>query len=53
MCCLEAEIPMVASVVDVQTPAFLCRQTDFIHAVAQCGKAGQRIKKGSSWPLAT
>ena len=29
------DIPAVASVVDVlQTPAFLCRQTDFIHAVA-------------------
>jgi 2-dehydro-3-deoxyphosphooctonate aldolase (KDO 8-P synthase) len=42
----EAEIPMVASVVDVlQTPAFLCRQTDFIHAVAQCGKP-VNIKKG-------
>jgi 2-dehydro-3-deoxyphosphooctonate aldolase (KDO 8-P synthase) len=33
-------------VVDVlQTPAFLCRQTDFIHAVAQCGKP-VNIKKG-------
>ena len=32
------EIAQVAAVVDVlQTPAFLCRQTDFIHAVAQCG----------------
>ena len=42
----EAEIPQVASVVDVlQTPAFLCRQTDFIHAVAQCGKP-VNIKKG-------
>jgi 2-dehydro-3-deoxyphosphooctonate aldolase (KDO 8-P synthase) len=42
----EAEIPLVASVVDVlQTPAFLCRQTDFIHAVAQCGKP-VNIKKG-------
>ncbi|HEX5354882.1 MAG TPA: 3-deoxy-8-phosphooctulonate synthase [Aquabacterium sp.] len=42
----EAEIPMVAAVVDVlQTPAFLCRQTDFIHAVAQCGKP-VNIKKG-------
>ncbi|KGM39166.1 3-deoxy-8-phosphooctulonate synthase [Aquabacterium sp. NJ1] len=42
----EAEIPVVASVVDVlQTPAFLCRQTDFIHAVAQCGKP-VNIKKG-------
>ncbi len=29
----------VAAVVDVlQTPAFLCRQTDFIHAVARTGK---------------
>jgi len=42
----EAEIPTVASVVDVlQTPAFLCRQTDFIHAVAQSGKP-VNIKKG-------
>ena len=33
------EIPTVAGVVDVlQTPAFLCRQTDFIRAVAQSGK---------------
>ena len=36
----------VASVVDVlQTPAFLCRQTDFIHAVAASGKP-VNIKKG-------
>ncbi len=36
----------VASVVDVlQTPAFLCRQTDFIRAVAQTGKP-VNIKKG-------
>jgi len=42
----EAEISTVASVVDVlQTPAFLCRQTDFIHAVAQSGKP-VNIKKG-------
>ena len=42
----EAEIPAVASVVDVlQTPAFLCRQTDFIHAVAAAGKP-VNIKKG-------
>ena len=40
------EIEPVASVVDVlQTPAFLCRQTDFIHAVARCGKP-VNIKKG-------
>ena len=33
------EITTVASVVDVlQTPAFLCRQTDFIEAVTTCGK---------------
>jgi len=33
-------------VVDVlQTPAFLCRQTDFIHAVARAGKP-VNIKKG-------
>ena len=42
----ESEIAAVAAVVDVlQTPAFLCRQTDFIHAVAQCGKP-VNIKKG-------
>ncbi len=42
----EAQIAQVASVVDVlQTPAFLCRQTDFIRAVAQSGKP-VNIKKG-------
>ena len=42
----EAEIETVASVVDVlQTPAFLCRQTDFIRAVARSGKP-VNIKKG-------
>jgi len=42
----EADVALVASVVDVlQTPAFLCRQTDFIHAVASCGKP-VNIKKG-------
>src|SRR3569832_1609552 len=40
------EIQPVAAVVDVlQTPAFLCRQTDFIHACAQSGKP-VNIKKG-------
>lgn len=40
------EVPLVASVVDVlQTPAFLCRQTDFIHACARSGKP-VNIKKG-------
>ncbi|AYY97702.1 3-deoxy-8-phosphooctulonate synthase [Burkholderia multivorans] len=40
------EIGQVASVVDVlQTPAFLCRQTDFIHACARSGKP-VNIKKG-------
>lgn len=40
------DIPAVAAVVDVlQTPAFLCRQTDFINAVAQSGKP-VNIKKG-------
>ena len=43
---VEADIGAVASVVDVlQTPAFLCRQTDFIHAVAASGKP-VNIKKG-------
>lgn len=42
----EADIAAVAAVVDVlQTPAFLCRQTDFIRAVAQSGKPAN-IKKG-------
>jgi 2-dehydro-3-deoxyphosphooctonate aldolase (KDO 8-P synthase) len=42
----EGEIAEVAKVVDVlQTPAFLCRQTDFIRAVAQSGKP-VNIKKG-------
>ncbi len=40
------EIPAAAGVVDVlQTPAFLCRQTDFIQAVAAAGKP-VNIKKG-------
>lgn len=42
----EAEVPLVAAVADVlQTPAFLCRQTDFIRACAVCGKP-VNIKKG-------
>ena len=42
----EADIATVAAVVDVlQTPAFLCRQTDFINAVAQSGRP-VNIKKG-------
>jgi len=42
----EEEIPEAAKAVDVlQTPAFLCRQTDFIHAVARSGKP-VNIKKG-------
>src|SRR5436190_11278571 len=42
----EDEVPTVAQYVDVlQTPAFLCRQTDFIHAVARAGKP-VNIKKG-------
>ena len=40
------QIEAVAAVVDVlQTPAFLCRQTDFIHAVAAAGRP-VNIKKG-------
>jgi 2-dehydro-3-deoxyphosphooctonate aldolase (KDO 8-P synthase) len=42
----EDEIAEVAAVVDVlQTPAFLCRQTDFIQAVARAGRP-VNIKKG-------
>ncbi len=48
------EIAPVAAVVDVlQTPAFLCRQTDFIHAVAGAGRP-VNIKKGqflSPWDM--
>ena len=41
-----SEIAAVASIVDVlQTPAFLCRQTDFIRACAQSGKP-VNFKKG-------
>ena len=40
------QIDQVASVVDIlQTPAFLCRQTDFIKAVAKTGKP-INVKKG-------
>ncbi|BBI99234.1 2-dehydro-3-deoxyphosphooctonate aldolase [Ferrigenium kumadai] len=50
----EDEIAPAAAVVDVlQTPAFLCRQTDFIQAVAKCGKP-VNIKKGqflSPWDM--
>ena len=50
----EQEVAPVAAVVDVlQTPAFLCRQTDFICAVAACGKP-VNIKKGqflSPWDM--
>ncbi len=42
----EAQVKPVAEIVDVlQTPAFLCRQTDFISAVANSGKP-VNIKKG-------
>ncbi len=42
----EDQVSDVAAVVDViQTPAFLCRQTDFITAVATSGKP-VNIKKG-------
>ncbi|HTQ72744.1 MAG TPA: 3-deoxy-8-phosphooctulonate synthase [Burkholderiales bacterium] len=42
----KEDVPQVAAAVDVlQTPAFLCRQTDFIHAVASAGKP-VNIKKG-------
>jgi 2-dehydro-3-deoxyphosphooctonate aldolase (KDO 8-P synthase) len=48
------EIAQVAAAVDVlQTPAFLCRQTDFIHAVAKSGRP-VNIKKGqflSPWDM--
>ncbi|MEI6320795.1 MAG: 3-deoxy-8-phosphooctulonate synthase [Pseudomonadota bacterium] len=41
-----ADVEQVAAAVDVlQTPAFLCRQTDFIQAVARAGRI-VNIKKG-------
>jgi 2-dehydro-3-deoxyphosphooctonate aldolase (KDO 8-P synthase) len=41
-----SQVPAVAAVVDVmQTPAFLCRQTDFLVAVAAAGKP-VNVKKG-------
>jgi 2-dehydro-3-deoxyphosphooctonate aldolase (KDO 8-P synthase) len=48
------DVAAVAAVVDVlQTPAFLCRQTDFIQAVAAAGRP-VNIKKGqflSPWEM--
>ncbi|MGC7403805.1 3-deoxy-8-phosphooctulonate synthase [Pandoraea pneumonica] len=42
----EEDVAIAAPIVDVlQTPAFLCRQTDFIRACAQSGKP-VNIKKG-------
>ncbi len=50
----DTPLQEVAAVVDVlQTPAFLCRQTNFILAVAACGKP-VNIKKGqflSPWEM--
>ena len=50
----DTPLAEVAAVVDVlQTPAFLCRQTNFIRAVAACGKP-VNIKKGqflSPWEM--
>lgn len=51
----DTPLDEVASVVDVlQTPAFLCRQTNFIHSVASCGLP-VNIKKGqflAPWDMA-
>lgn len=50
----DTPLEEIASVVDVlQTPAFLCRQTNFIQSVAKCGKP-VNIKKGqflSPWEM--
>jgi len=50
----DTDVQAVASVVDVlQTPAFLCRQTNFIHRVAAAG-VPVNIKKGqflSPWEM--
>jgi len=52
----DTPLDAVAAVVDVlQTPAFLCRQTNFIQNVARCGKP-MNIKKGqflSPWEMRT
>jgi len=52
----DTPVDVVANVVDVlQTPAFLCRQTNFIQRVAQAGKP-INIKKGqflSPWEMRT
>ena len=51
----DTPLDEVASVVDVlQTPAFLCRQTNLIQAVARCGKP-VNVKKGqflAPWDMA-
>ncbi|MCC7258051.1 MAG: 3-deoxy-8-phosphooctulonate synthase [Gammaproteobacteria bacterium] len=50
----DTPLAEVAAVVDMlQTPAFLCRQTNFIHRVAACGRP-VNIKKGqflSPWEM--
>jgi 2-dehydro-3-deoxyphosphooctonate aldolase (KDO 8-P synthase) len=50
----KEDVSAVAEVVDaMQTPAFLCRQTDFIHAVSSAGKP-VNLKKGqflSPWEM--
>ena len=50
----EEDVPAVAQVADIlQTPAFLCRQTDFSLAVAASGKPAN-LKKGqflSPWEM--
>ena len=52
----DTPLDAVAEVVDVlQTPAFLCRQTNFIQNVARCGKP-MNVKKGqflSPWEMRT
>ncbi|MDX1434887.1 MAG: 3-deoxy-8-phosphooctulonate synthase [Gammaproteobacteria bacterium] len=52
----DTPLAEVAEVVDVlQTPAFLCRQTNFIQSVAACGKP-VNIKKGqflSPWEMSS
>ena len=52
----DTPLEEVADVVDVlQTPAFLCRQTNFIQSVARCGRP-MNVKKGqflSPWEMRT
>ncbi len=47
------QVEPAAAVLDIlQIPAFLCRQTDLVHAAAATGKA-VNVKRANSWPPTT